>query len=363
MAIKKRLSKMKSFDKYFLAGLMALCLAGSAHAQNTRQNRRRAKTEKVANDTTRTQTITHATPFISLREPYVPTNPKVKFSRPDESFYIELESFTNTATNDVKCVFSPLVVIKPFIRFNDKLDIGITTTQMVQNYTSDKMTTLTHDMYAYTKLRTRAGDFTLKAGKFSAMNYAADFLTAMSINNFFINTMYFKSGHYYPRAIIGGFKNDEMGIQVGYAEENNNGFIFNGNGGVVIASEAFIEDALKGGVLVTIGKDKTVIDFQMTCTPNKRNALLLEVVNIGNQTGFHGTYKYTGKRGNIDLFINGFKQKNDGIAGGAIGMRHRKSGTYATIGATYHDPMQKDNENYDKFTPYAEFGIVYGFSK
>ena len=350
---------MKLFDKYFLAGLVVLCLADPVHAQNTRQNRRRAKTEKVANDTLRAQTMTHTMPLQQMREQNIPKNPSVKFSSPEESFCVELETFTNATTDNVKCVFSPLVVIKPFIRFYDKLDIGITTTQMVQNYTSDKMTTLTHDIYAYARLRTRAGKFTLKAGNFSVMNYAGNFSTAMPINNFFINAMYMKSGHYYPRAIVGGFRNNELAIQIGYAEENSNGFKFTGGGAVVIASEAFIGDSFKGGLLLTIGKNKTVIDAQAVFG----NSLLLEVTNIGNQAGFHGTYKYSCARGNMDIFINGFKQMDDGVAGGAAGVLHTKSGAYAAIGATYHDPMQKTNKNYNKLMPYAEFGIVHRFSK
>ena len=350
---------MKLFDKYFLTGLVALCLAGPAHAQNTRQNRRRAKTEKVANDTLRTQTMTHTMPLQPVREQNIPKNRSVKFSNTDESLYVELETFTNATTDNVKCVFAPLVVIKPFVRFYDKLDIGITTTQMVQNYTSDKMTMLTHDMYAYARLRARAGNFALKMGNFSVMNYAGNFSTAMPINNFFINALSMGSGHYYPRAIVGGFSNNELAIQIGYAEENGNGFKFTGGGAVVIASEAFIGDSFKGGLLLTIGEEKTVIDIQAIFG----NSLLLEVTNIGNQTGFHGAYKYSCKRGNMDIFVNGFKRMDDGVAGGAAGLRHTKSGTYAAIGATYHDPMQKTNEKYDKVTPYAEFGIVRGFSK
>lgn len=350
---------MKLFDKYFLAGLVALCLAGPAHAQNTPQNRHRAKKEKVTNDTLRMQTMTHTMPLQPVREQNIPKNPSVKFSNTDESLYVELEAFTNATTDNVKCVFAPLVVIKPFVRFNDKLDIGITTTQMVQNYTSDKMTTLTHDMYAHAKLRTPSGNFTLKAGNFSAMNYAGNFLTAMPINNFFINALSMGSGHFYPRAIVGGFSNNELAFQIGYAEEKTPGFKFTGGGAVVIATEAFIEDSFKGGLLLTIGKDKTIIDIQAVFG----NSLLLEVTNIGNQAGFHGAYKCSCARGNIDIFINGFKQMDDGIAGGAAGLRHTKSGTYAAIGATYHDPMRKANENYDKVTPYAEFGIVRGFSK
>jgi len=348
---------MKLFDKYFLAGLVALCLAGPTHAQNTRQNRRRAKTEKVANDTLRTQTMTHTMPLQPVREQNIPKNPSVKFSNLNESVGVVVWTFTNATTDNVKCVFAPLVIIKPFVRFYDKLDIGITTTQMVQNYTSDKMTTLTHDMYAHARLRTKNGNFTLKAGNFSVMNYAGDFLTAMPINNFFINALTMGSGHFYPRAIIGGFSNNELAFHIGYAEEKTPGFKFIGNGAVVIASEAFVGDSFKGGLLLTIDKDKTIIDIQAIFG----NSLLLEVTNIGNQTGFHGTYKYNCKRGNMDIFVNGFWQTGDGVAGGALGLRHTKSGAYAAIGATYHDPMRQTNENHDKFAPCAEFGIVRGF--
>ena len=348
---------MKAFDKYFLCCALALCFAGHCNAQNTRQNRRHQKVENVTNDTLKT--MTHTIP-IKVAPQHVPKNPAVKFSNADEALYVELETFTNAKMDNVKCVFSPLVIIKPFIRFYDKLDVGVTTTQMVQNYTSENMSTLTHDMYAYAKLRASGGNYSVRVGKFSVLNYAAQFAKYMPINNFFINAVYFKSGHYYPRAIVGGFNNNEMRIHIGYAEENSNGFKFTGNGMVIIASEIFIEDSFKGGALVTIGKEKTVIDLQMAWTPNSRNALLLEVANIGVQAAFHGTYQHNFGNGNMDVFANGFVQHGDGIAGGAIGLRHTKSGVYAAIGTTKHDPMNKMNTD-GKFSPNAEFGIVHGF--
>lgn len=348
---------MKAFDRYFLGCLLALCFAGHCNAQNTRQNRRHQKIENVTNDTLKT--MTHTIP-IKVAPQHVPKNPAVKFSNADEALYVELETFTNAKMDNVKCVFSPLVIIKPFIRFYDKLDVGVTTTQMVQNYTSENMSTLTHDMYAYSKFRTTGGNFTLRAGKFSVLNYAAQFAKYMPINNFFINAMYFKSGHYYPRAIVAGFNNRETAIHIGYAEEDSNGFKFTRNGAVIIASEIFIEDSFKGGTLVTIWKEKTVIDLQMAWTPNSRNALLLEVANIGTQAAFHGTYQHNFGNGNMDVFANGFTQHGDGIAGGAIGLRHTKSGAYAAIGATKNDPMNKMNMD-EKFSAYAEFGIALGF--
>lgn len=351
---------MKSLDKYIFACALALGVFGHGNAQNLPRNRRRAKAENIAKDSVRT--MTHTAPFKPLREPKIPKNPNVKISNLEESLDVQLWTFTNATTDNVKCVFAPLVIIKPFIRFKDKLDIGITTTQMVQNYTSDKMSTLTHDIYAHAKLRTRVGDFSIRAGNFSAMNYAGNFLIAMPINNFFINAISMGSGHYYPRAIIGGFNNNELAVQIGYAEENGNGFKFTSGGAVVIASEAFIKDTFKGGLLVTIGKEKTVIDFQMFWNPNDRNSMLFEISNIGNKAGFHGVYKHSFTRGKMDIFVNGFKQMGDGVAGGALGLRHTKSGAYAAVGATYHDPMQGANENYKNFAPYAEFGIAHGFT-
>ena len=350
---------MKILDKYILACALALGVAGHGNAQNPRQNRQRAKTEAVEKDSVRT--MTHTAPFKPLHEPNIPKNPNIKISNLNESLNVQLWTFTNATTDNVKCVFAPLVIIKPFIRFKDKFDIGITTTQMFQNYTSDKMTTITYDMYAYAKLRTYVGNFSIRAGNFSAMNYAGDFLTAMPINNFFINALSMGSGHFYPCAIIGGFKNDEMAIQIGYAEENSSGFKFTDGGALVMVSEVFIEDIFKGGLLVTIG-EKTYMDFQIAWTPNNQNSLLLEVTNIGGNAGFHGAYKHNFTQGKMDIFVNGFKQSGDGIAGGALGLRHTKSGAYAAIGATRFDPMQKARENYKNFAPYAEFGIVRDFS-
>ena len=370
MEYKKRLSqiKMKNFEKYILACALFLCLSGYGNAQTRGQVRRKQKTEEISNDTMPAQTMTHTMPLQGLREPYIPKNPAIKFSSIEDALYIELQSFANAVTNDIKCVLSPVVVIKPFIRFYDKLDVGIKTTQTVQNYTDKPMTVLAYDMYTYAKLKTLYGDFSVQIGKFSALNYVPSFATSMPINNFFINMLSMNSGHYYPRAIVTGFRNKEMAIKIGYAEEDTKGFKFTGNGSLIIANEAFIEDKLKLGLLLTINNKNTIIDFQMACTPNDKNSLLLEIIDIGKQTGIHGTYKYSAIQSKLDIFVNGFKQFKDGVAGGSIGLRSVRTGTYAAIGATYHDPLHKrelnesSNELYDKLTPFAEFGVIYKFS-
>ena len=371
MLVKKGSHKMKGIDKYIFACALALSIAG--HAQDTRQNRRRQNMENVnpINDTLRMATLTHTVPLQQVNPPYIPKDSFIKYSNLNESVYLELQAFANATMNNVKCVFSPVVVIKPFIRFGNIFDVGVRTTQMVQNYITPNMSTITHDMYAYAKLRTQVGDVTLDVGKKSVLNYAGNYFSkSMPINNFFINAICFKSGHYYPRAIIAGFHNKEMAVQVGYAEEDSDGFKFTGNGAVVIATEAFIEDSFKGGLLLTMGKEKTVMDIQTMFNLSDRSALLLEVTNlaVGNQVGFHGTYRYSGAGGKINFFINGFKQTCDGVAGGTIGLRHTQSGTYVTIGATYHDPLRKTNPDgtpndlYNKITPNVEFGIARGFT-
>jgi len=362
---------MKPFEKYLLGLMLMLSLVGTGNAQVPVQNRRKQKTENVA-DTVRPKTMTHTMPLEPLCKPEPPKNPKVKFCNLDEALYMELQTFTNMTHDNVKCVFSPLVVIKPFVRFYDKLDVGVTTTQMVQNYTTPNMSTLTHDMYVWAKLRTNVGEFSLNAGKKSELNYAGDFAKDMTISNFFINALLLKSGNFYPFVATVGFKNDDMLIKIGYAKDTE-GFKITGNGALVIISEVFIEK-FKGGLSVTIGAEKTRIDLQGVWTPTPRHALLLEASNIGFDcaTGLHGTYRYTFDGGKVVCFANAFKQLCDnGIAGGTVGMRFPKiGGIYCAVGATVGDSLHKTNPDGTPNKDYenhvwvfcAEFGINYGIS-
>ena len=339
---------MKPFEKYLLGLTLMLCLAGSGNAQVPRQNRRKQETENVA-DTMRPQTMTHTIPLEPLRKPEPPKNPKVKFCNLDEALYLELQTFTNMTHDNVKCVFSPLVVIKPFVRLYDKVDVGITTTQMVQNYTTPNMSTITHDMYVWAKLRTNVGEFSVNAGKKSELNYAGEFAKDMTISNFFVNGISLTSGNFHPCVVSVGFKNDDMAVKVGYAKTDTEGFKITGHGALVIVNEVFIDETFKGGISLTIGPEKTRMDLQGVWTPTLHSALLLEASNIGRDciTGLHGTYRYICDGGKVAFFVNGFKQLcEDGIAGGTVGVRFPKTGgIYCAVGVTVGDPLCKTNSD------------------
>ena len=356
---------MRVFDKYILGMMLMLSLAGSGNAQVPQQNRRKQKTEKVA-DTVRPQTMTHTMPIASLRKPNPPKNSFVKFSNLDESLRLELRTYTFVANDALKLGLMPSLRLEHFCRFKDKIDVGITTMQRVSNYPDVKtLKFFVQDIYIWVKVRTHVGEFYFDAGKESLLNYAEEFRYDMPGNNFQLNMRDFKSGHFYPRVVSIGFKNNETSINVGYAEEDTQGFKFTGNGSVVMATELFIENT-KSGLLVTIGKEKTVIDFQMVWAPTTRSALLLEVTNIGNRTGVHGTYRYICRNRNLGFFVNGFGQLGtDGIIGWSAGIRFPKTGISVSCGQIKNDPLRATspdgtlNENSGKFMLSGEVGLLY----
>lgn len=305
------------------------------------------------------ETLTHTRSIIP-NEPHKPKNPVVKFSNPEDALYVELESFTHATTDNLHTVFCPLVVVKPFVRIHDKLTIGATTTQMIQNYFGPQMTSITHDMYATVALRTSVGTFDVKYGKFSALNYSPKFSKVMPISHYFINAKTLNTGHYFPRAIIATYTVQEISVSGGYAEYTP-GMAFHGDGYVVFVMQQNLGESLQvGGMLITNQKD-VIGNLQLTCDLCYNMSVLLQVVNLGERPAFFGTYQYKLKDNVASIAINGFVQSQDGVMGGTIGIYH-KSGAYFAAGAVKHEPMYKNadgtpNEKFDKFTPSIELGI------
>lgn len=337
--------------KYLCACLLSLFIGGHAIGQSQ-------------NDSIPVgHTLTHQN-TVSLNPKPKPKNPTVKFGHAQDILYIELESFTHATTDKVRTVFSPLVVVSPFARFYDKFTIRFTTTQMIQNYTTTSMTPLTHDMYMTMELWTRVGNFNVKVGNFSPLNYSAKFSKDMPISNFFINALYMNSGSYFKRAVIGTYENDEHTISLGYME-NTPGFQFTGHGYVVLSVQERIENVQFGGVMATNNKE-TFGNIQLMYTPTPRDAILLQAINLGAHNALHGTYRHTFRNDQASIAVNAFKEQDDGIAGANVAVFVKKVGAYVAIGATKHNPLYLTDpesplyQHYDKWTPYAEVGVAYG---
>lgn len=310
------------------------------------------------------ETLTH-TRSVVLNEPHKPKNPTVKFGHPQDVLYVELQSFTHATTNNVRTVFAPLVVVSPFVRFYDKFTVGLTTTQMIQNYTTTSMTHLTHDMYMTMDLRTSVGNFNVKVGNFSPLNYSAKFAKSMPISTFFINALYMNSGSYFPRAVIGTYENKGTTVSLGYMEQTP-GFKFTGDGYVVLSMQERIGENIHfGGVMATNNKE-TFGNLQLICMPTPHDAILLQAINLGVRGALHMTYCHIFSDDQASIAINAFKEQGDGIAGANVSVFHKKTGAYGSIGATKHNPLYLTNpesplyEHYDKWAPHAEIGIAYG---
>ena len=360
----------KRFDKkYFIALAMFLFMAGRASAQNLSE--KREKSEKITeiksndNDIDKSLTLTHTMPIDNRRTKLLAQNPKIKISNVEDALYTELWTFANTTGADTKLVFAPLVVLKPFVRIKDKLTVGFTTTQMVQNYTEKSMTSMIHDMYAHATLKTSDCDLYVKVGNFSVLNYSADFAKYMPVSTFFLNAINLQSGAYFPRAIVVGEYDNNQSLALGYME-NGSGFKFDGNDGYAICMMEVKGDWAKLGGLIKTNAKHTVGNIHFSCALTKKDEVLLQFLNIGmgEQFAIHGTYGHKFKDDKATLSVNGFYQTKQGVAGGNINLRHSSSGAYASVGATYHDPLREflpdgtHNEKYDKFTPFVEFGII-----
>ena len=361
------------FEKYILGLMLMLCLAGSGDAQTVQQNRRRQKTENVEPDTVRPKTITHTNPFQQVRPPHIPQDSPIKFSL-KESTNFNVQGFMNATKDNVYLVGGLFGHACPFVRINNNVDIGLAATGVVWNYINPKtFSPSVLDMYAHAKWRSGLGDFTAFAGKKSLLNYAGEVSKNMSVKNFFMNAVHFKSGHFYERVVGAGFTNKIGAVQIGYAEENTPGFKFTGNGAFVLAAEAFIEDSWKGGILVTIGPEKTIIDMQMIWRPNDRHVFMAEIADMDlcEHANLHALYDYTCDGGNVAFFIDGCTQLgkvDNPIQSISGGIRLPKLGVNAMGGCARYDPMNKTNADgtpnveYQDGTwmPFAVFEVTFG---
>ena len=283
----------------------------------------------------------------------------VKFSKAQQSLYIEIEGFSFTTNGNTQLKWTPLMVIKPTITFNDKLCVGFTTTQMVQNYTTENMTSIMHDMFAHAKLNINK-DFNifLNVGYFSALNYAGEFATFMPISYFFENAIVMHSGHYLQTAGMVGVSNKNFSFGAGYKEDKK--FQINGGGDIVVVGEAFFEK-FKIGTLWMFNSNKCIGDLQIAYNPNDKNSGLLEFTNICNKDfSIHMIYNVK-VHNNAMLFINTYTQINDGPKGVHVGIRFSSTGIYVAIGGTYHDFLLKNSPEYNRFAPMIEIGIRQGF--
>lgn len=329
---------MARSDKAKLTALTLLLLLGSgkaSHAQTTRPEPEPAVKERtISNDDTT----------------------RVTFSPAEKAIYAEAIGFTYATPENFKLVWAPLLVIKPTMTINDKYTVGFTTTQMFQNYTSDKLTPTIHDMYAHGDVKLGPVDAFVNVGNFSALNYASEMSHNMPMSYFFQNAIYMQSGHYMPMAIMGGIRGKHFSLSAGHAKHEHR-LQFNGPGEFVVAGEAIFKRC-KFGTFWMLGPDKKIGDVQFAYNYGL-SALLIEFIGIGDEhVGGHATYSCKVADNQAIVFVNAYGQK-DGIAGWHIGGRHNASGIYANMGFTYHDPLLRGTEKYEEPTPTLELGICY----
>ena len=277
----------------------------------------------------------------------------VKFSDVAQSMYMEVEAFSFATPYTTKLIWTPLFVIKPTVTFNNKLSVGFTTTQMVQNYTTENMTAIMHDMYAHAELKFKKFETFANVGYFSALNYAGESAKYMPISYFFENAIKMHSGHYMPSAAMLGVRNEHFSVGAGYAEFGPK-LQFNGGGDFVIVGEAFF-DKLKIGTFWMLNKGKYVGDLQLMYKSDSGNFALFELLNIGSpEFGIHGIYAF-GIAKDAVIFVNGYKQFNDGIAGAQVGIRHMPSGVYLSCGVTCGNILLSNTNGFE-VSPVIELG-------
>ena len=340
--------------KYFLICLLSALLAGPVVAQNSPRGKRKQKTEIPANDTTRT--FTHSTPIPGVKTPPKPKRNKFLVGHADDSYQIGVGAFMNMSPDATRAVFTPNVIVKPFVRICDKYMIGVNANAIVQNYADEKFSSVINEMYLYTSAQTSVGKFDVRVGKMSAINYPVYFMGAMPVSNFLLHRIHFDARRYLPRAAITTFNGEDVSFGLGYTEFTD-GFGFAGNGYVIMTAEQRFGDDFQLGGFVLTNKRESYGDAYMAFKPTWHDAVVLQLLDLGGCPTFYGLYKHTLKNGEAAFSINGFKQKKEGAAGCDITFQHIKSGTYVSAGAHYHDPLHTAPDTPEKWRPFAEVGI------
>ena len=341
---------VKVNKKALIASALLLLGAGkSTQAKQIQSEPKRVVKENVADTTKREDTGTVALDAVA------PMQSNVKISNVRQSLYAEAMAFTYATPENFRLVWAPLFVIQPTMTIDDKLVVGFTTTQMFQNYASDKLTPTIHDIYTHAKMKIGTGEVFAKLGNFSALNYAGEFSANMPVSYFFQNAVYMQSGHYLPMAAIGGVRGKHFSLGAGYASHEHR-LQFAPNGDIILVGELLL-NKVKFGTLWMVGPTKSIGDLQMIYNSGANSALLLEFIGVNTEKfGAHAAYTYKIIDDQALLLVNGYWQ-NGGIAGWHLGGRHIASGIYGSFGFTYNDPLLKGTAKYDDVSPVLELGI------
>lgn len=332
-----------------ISALLLLGAGKSTQAKQIQSEPKRVVKENVADTTKRDDNDTVALDAVA------PMQSNVKLSNVRQSLYAEAMAFTYATPENFRLVWAPLFVIQPKMTINDKLSVGFTTTQMFQNYTSDKLTPTIHDIYTHIEMKIGSGEVFAKLGNFSALNYAGEFSANMPVSYFFQNAIYMQSGHYLPMAAIGGVRGKHFSLGAGYASHEHR-LQFAPNGDIIFVGELLL-NKVKFGTLWMVGPTKSVGDLQMIYNSVANSALLLEFIGINSENfGAHASYTHKMINDQALLMVNAYWQK-DNIAGWHIGVRHLDTGIYGALGFTHNDPLLKGTPTYQEVTPALELGL------
>ncbi|MBQ6736187.1 MAG: hypothetical protein IJQ90_01735 [Alphaproteobacteria bacterium] len=342
-------------SKYFFVFLLSAMLAGPVAAQNIRRDKKKAKTELPTNDSIPKQTLTHSTPIPGIQPPPRPKRPKFLVGHVDDSYQLNVGSFVNMTTDDLRSVFAPNVTIKPFVRFFDKYTIGAYANVIVQNYATKEFSAITNYAYLDMAAQTKIGKINIKIGKVPVINYPNYFAESVPLGNFLLHRIHLDSRRFVPRAIIASYTGQEMSFGIGYGE-NTDGFGFMGDGYLIMFFEQKILDNFQMGGFVLDERRQSFGDVYIAYQPTQRDAILLQLLDFGAQPTFYGLYRHTLKNEDAAFSINGFTQSKDGVRGADIAFQHIKSGTYVSAGAHYRDPLMNPQES-AQWTPFIQVGI------
>lgn len=348
--------------KYFLLGIMATALAGPVVAQNNRQNRKKSKTESVAKDTLRVQTLTHTTPVIGVHVPPAPQRKKFLVGHVDDSYRVDVNAAANMGVGTPRAIFAPVIVANPFVKFCDKYTVGAHANIMLHNFTGNNFSPVVYEMYLDGVADTKVGKFEIKIGKFIAINFDNDFSKYMPVHDQLMTNIHFAPGWNLKRAATFTYRGQEASFGLGYAE-NHDGFGVDGDGKIVMIMSQNIGEYFQIGGTIQFNKTDSRIDSYIDWAPTYRNIVFIRVTDIGGRAMFYGTFGHAICDNDATIALNGYVQSGDGARGANIGFYHTKSGAYIATGATYHDPMHgtnmdgTPNPQYDKWSPFVEIGI------